>query len=132
LTGKIIGEFGMYSHDAGVWPKGILADDYGVTPDQCRWVIGASDWYMPPFNFIPQPHPANVEVPPVPVCKTLVNKLESGKIDALISAVASQCVLNGSPKVVRLFPNYEAVERAYYQRTGISLSCIRSSFAGRY
>jgi hypothetical protein len=119
LVGKTIGEFGMYGHDAGVWPKGILADDYGVTPDQCRWVIGASDWYMLPFDFIPQPHPANVEVSPVPVGKMLGDMLESGEIDALISAVAPQCVLNGSPKVGRLFPDYEAVERTYYQRTGI-------------
>ncbi|MEJ7665059.1 MAG: hypothetical protein WKG07_38835 [Hymenobacter sp.] len=32
LAGKTIGEFGMYGHDAGIWPKGILADDFGVTP----------------------------------------------------------------------------------------------------
>ena len=41
LAGKTVGEFAMYGHDAGVWPKGILADDFGVTPDQCRWVVGA-------------------------------------------------------------------------------------------
>lgn len=26
LAGKTVGEFAMYSHDAGVWPQGILAD----------------------------------------------------------------------------------------------------------
>lgn len=30
LAGKTIGEFAMYGTDAGVWPKGILSDDYGV------------------------------------------------------------------------------------------------------
>lgn len=119
LAGKTIGEFGMYGHDAGVWPKGILSDDYGVTPDQCRWIIGAADWYMPPFNFIPQPHPENVDVAPVPKGKALGSMLESGEIDALISAWAPKCVLNNSPNVARLFPDYKKVEREYYQRTGI-------------
>jgi len=29
---KTIGEFGVYGHDSGVWPKDILADEHGVTP----------------------------------------------------------------------------------------------------
>jgi len=32
LAGKTIGEFAMYGHDAGVWPKGILSDDVTNTP----------------------------------------------------------------------------------------------------
>lgn len=32
LVGKTVGEFAIYGHDAGVWPKGILSDEYGVTP----------------------------------------------------------------------------------------------------
>lgn len=119
LAGKIIGEFGLYGHDAGVWPKGILADDYDVTPDQSRWIIGASDWYMPPYEFVPQPHPANVDVKPVSAGKALGPMLEAGEIDALISAVTPQCVLKGSPNVGRLFPDYETVERDYFRRTSI-------------
>ena len=48
LAGKVIGEFAMYGHDAGIWPKGIFMDEYGWRPEQSRWIIGASDWYMPP------------------------------------------------------------------------------------
>ena len=44
LAGKTVGEFAMYGHDAGVWPKGILSDDFGLMPEQCRWIIGALDW----------------------------------------------------------------------------------------
>ena len=119
LAGKTIGEFGMYGHDGGVWPKGILSDDFGVTPDQSRWVIGATDWYMPPFDFIPQPHPANVEVSAVPKGKTLSDMLDAGEIDALMSARAPRCFMEGSPNVARLFPDHEAVERDYLARTGV-------------
>ena len=119
LAGKTIGEFALYGHDAGVWPKGILSDEYGVTPDQCRWIIGGTDHPIPPFDFIPQPHPSNVDVTHAPEGKTLGAMLETGEIDALISVDVPQCVLNRSPQVERLFSDYETAERAYYRNTGI-------------
>ena len=119
LAGKTIGEFGMYGHDGGVWPKGIFGDEHGWRPSQSRWVIGASDWYMPPFDFIPQPHPDDVEVTAVPHGRTLSDMLETGEIDAFFSARAPKSFVEGSPKVARLFPDYEAVERDYHRRTGI-------------
>ncbi len=119
LAGKTVGEFAMYGHDAGVWPKGILADEYGVTPEQCRWVIGGLDWPLKPIDFVPQPHPANVQVTQLPNGTDLGQLLENGEIDALISADVPKCVLEKSPKVVRLFDDYVATERTYFQRTGI-------------
>jgi hypothetical protein len=44
LAGKTVGEFAMYGHDADVWPKDILSDDFGVKPDRCHWIIDALDW----------------------------------------------------------------------------------------
>lgn len=119
LAGKTVGEFAMYGHDAGVWPKGILTDEYGVTPDQCKWVVGSLDWPLAPIDFVPQPHPADVDVTFAPPGTDLGKMLESGEIAALIAADVPKCFLDGSPKVARLFPDYEATERAYYQRTGI-------------
>jgi len=117
LAGKRIGEFATYGHDAGIWPKGILADDYGFTPDQASWVVGGTDWYMPPFDFIPFTHPDDVEVEVTPEGGMLGAMLDSGEIDALISAIVPQCVLQGSPNVGHLFPDYPSVEREYFQRT---------------
>ncbi|MEH2332426.1 hypothetical protein [Nostoc sp.] len=119
LVGKTIGEFAVYGHDAGVWPKGILSDDYGVTPDQCRWIVGTLDWPLKPVDFIPHPHPANVEVEQAPEGTDLGEMLKEGEIDALIAADVPKCVLEKSLKVAHLFEDYEVIERAYYQRTGI-------------
>lgn len=111
LAGKTVGELAVYGHDAGVWPKGILSDEFGVTPDQCRWIVGGLDWPMEPVDFIPQPHPANVDVTWATKGKDLGEMLETGEIDALISADVPKCVLNHSPRVTRLFPDYESIER---------------------
>ncbi|MBW8794122.1 MAG: 4,5-dihydroxyphthalate decarboxylase [Streptomyces sp.] len=119
LAGRTIGEFALYGHDAGVWPKGILSDEYGVTPDQCRWVIGGTDHPIPAFDWIPQPVPAGVDVRHAPDGRPLGAMLEAGEIDALISVDVPQALLNGSPSIARLFPDHETVERDYYRRTGI-------------
>lgn len=119
LAGKTVGEFAMYGHDAGVWPKGILSDDFGVKPDSCRWVIGGTDYPIPAFDWIPQPVPAGIDVRHTGEGETLGAMLESGEIDALISVDVPKAILNGSPRVARLFPDYESVERDYYRRTGI-------------
>ena len=117
LAGKTIGEFGTYGQDSGVWAKGILMDDYGFKPELSRWVIGGLDSPMQPFDFIDHPHPANVDVTVAPEHTTLGKMLEDGEIDALFTANVPQCVLDGSPRVTRLFPDFEPLERDYYRRT---------------
>ncbi len=119
LVGKTIGELALYGHDAGTMPKGMLSDEYGVTPDQCRWIIGGIDFPMDPIDFVPQPHPQKVDVSWADKNANLGKMLEDGEIDALISADVPKCILDKSPKVGRLFEDYEAVERDYYRRTGI-------------
>lgn len=119
LAGKTVGELALYGHDAGVIPKGILSDEYGVTPNQCRWVVGGIDFPLQPVDFVPQPHPADVEVTQAPAGADLGRMLEAGEIDALISADVPECVLRGSPKVGRLFEDYETAERDYFRRTGV-------------
>jgi ABC-type nitrate/sulfonate/bicarbonate transport system substrate-binding protein len=120
LAGRTVGEFATYGTDPGVWLKGILADEYGVTPEQCRWVVGGVDEPMAPFDFVPFRHPASVDVSAAP--GALGPMLESGEIDAMISSHPPRCVLDGSPRVAPLFGSLEdvvAVERDWYARTGI-------------
>jgi ABC-type nitrate/sulfonate/bicarbonate transport system substrate-binding protein len=119
LNGKTIGEFALYGHDAGVWPKGILSDEYGFKPDECRWIIGGTDYPIPAFSWIPQPLPEGIDVRHTEGSQTLGAMLETGEIDSLVSVDVPQSVLDGSPNVRRLFPDYESVERDYFRRTGI-------------
>jgi hypothetical protein len=119
LAGKRIGELALYGHDAGVMPKGILSDDFGVKPEQSRWIIGGIDFPIDPVDFVPHPVPDGVEVEWAGKEVDLGKMLEAGDIDALISADVPKCVLARSPKVGRLFKDYEIVEREYYRRTGI-------------
>ena len=88
-----------------------------MTPGQCRWIVGGIDFPMKPIDYVPQSHPSDVELSWADAHADLGRMLEAGKIDALISADIPECVLR-SLKVGRLFEDYEAVERAYYQRTG--------------
>jgi 4,5-dihydroxyphthalate decarboxylase len=84
-------------------PKGILSDDYGVRPEQSRWIVGGIDFPMEPVDFVPHPVPDGVEVEWAGKDTDLGAMLEAGEIDALISADVPKCVLDKSPKVGRLF-----------------------------
>ncbi|AHH18235.1 putative 4,5-dihydroxyphthalate decarboxylase [Nocardia nova SH22a] len=120
LAGKTVGEFALWGSDPGVWMKGVLAEEYGVTPDRMRWVIGGTDHPIPAFDWIPQPVPDGVEVRHAEEGQTLAAMLEAGEIDALLSVDVPAALLDGSTKKIRrLFADYEAVERDYYRRTGI-------------
>ena len=119
LAGKLIGELAMYGHDAGVMPKGMLSDEFGIRPEQCRWVIGGIDFPMEPIDWLPRPQPEGVEIIYLDGKADLGTMLEAGEIDALISADIPDCVLRKAPTVGRLFENYDEVERDYYRRTGI-------------
>ena len=119
LAGRRIGEFALFGHDAGVWAKGILADEFGVTQDQCAWVIGGTNHPVPAFDWIPQPIPDGIDVRHAGPGRALGAMLENGELDALLSVDVPRALLDGSPQVRRLFPDYRSVERDYYQRTGI-------------
>lgn len=119
LVGRTIGEFALWGHDPGVWMKGVFADEYGVTPDQSRWVIGGTDFPIPPFDWVPQPVPAGVDVRSAADGQTLGQMLLAGDIDALVSVDVPKEILEGDPRVRRLWVDYEKVERDYYARTGI-------------
>lgn len=118
LVGKKVGELFTYGHDAGIWAKGILSDDYGVPADSVSYYVGGLDrparWDWVPFQL-----PPSIRVQQLGPEQTLDSMLESGEIDALYSAIVPPSLMKGSTRVRRLFENYEAVERDYFRRTSI-------------
>ncbi|MFG1643417.1 4,5-dihydroxyphthalate decarboxylase [Amycolatopsis sp. NPDC049252] len=119
LAGKTVGEFALFGHDMGVWPKGIFRDDYGLDPAECKWIVGGVTRPMPPLDFVPLRRPPGVSVEAVPVDGALGPMLESGEVSALISAQPPEGISTGSSLVRRLFPDYRVVEADYHARTGI-------------
>ncbi|RKR76458.1 4,5-dihydroxyphthalate decarboxylase [Frondihabitans australicus] len=119
LAGRRVGEFALYGHDAGVWAKGVLADEFGVDPASMSWIVGGLERSLPPADYVSQPRPDGVAVSTATRGADLGAMLEQGEIDALFSGNVPRAVLEGSPRVRRLFVDYRSVEQEYFARTGI-------------
>ena len=134
LKGKLIG-LPEYQITAVVWMRGILQDDYGVTPNDIHWRSGGIEQPGRDERTKLAPIPG-LDLQPIPSGKTLSGMLEAGEIDAMFSARAPSCFSRHAPNVGRLFPDYRAVERDYYQRTGIfppmHLVGVRKSLVERH
>ena len=115
LKGKTIG-LPEYQMTANVWVRGMLEEEYGVKPTDIKWRRGGLE----------EPGreerakialPKDIDLQPVPEHRTISDMLEKGEIDGLLSARAPSCYLRGAPNVERLWPDYPAVEAAYYKKT---------------
>ena len=117
LRGRTIG-LPEYQMTANVWIRGILEDEYGVKPSDIKWRRGgleeAGRQERAKIKL-----PAEVDYAAIPEHRTLSDMLAKGEIDALLSARAPSCFLNGAPDVGRMFPDYPAVEEAYFRKTRI-------------
>lgn len=117
LKGRLVG-LPEYQITAVVWLRGLMQDEYGVKPTDIRWRQGGIEepgrTERTPLKPIP-----GLDLKPLPADKTLSGALESGELDAVFSARAPSCFMRGAPNVGRLFPDYRAVEREYYKKTGM-------------
>lgn len=115
LRGKRIG-VPEYSQTAGITARGILEDDFSVTPADIRWVNGGLEEPGREEKF-------RLQLPSGVVLESATNAslsamLEAGDLDGLISAANPSCFRPGGP-IRRLFSDYRAQETAYYLRTGV-------------
>ena len=117
LVGKRIG-VPEYQMTAPVWIRGILSDEYGVDPASVRYFTGGEE-EPGRDEKLKLDLPAKFKVTPIGPDQTLAAMLAEGEIDALHTARAPSTFYSRPDEVRRLFPDFVAVEKAYFRRTGI-------------
>jgi 4,5-dihydroxyphthalate decarboxylase len=116
LAGKTVG-VPEYQMTAGVWIRGMLADEHGVPVDSIRYRTGGLE-EPGREEKIPLQLPARFDVAPVPADRSLSEMLATGELDAVFSTDPPSCF--GSAKgVTRLFADFRAEEEKYYARTSV-------------
>ena len=111
LKGKRFGA-ADYQMTAAVWVRGFLQHDYGVLPEDMKWVVGAP---VRAGVKIPQ----RVQIEHVGRERPLDLMLEEGLLDAILGVTIPRPFLAGSKRVRRLFRDHRRVEEDYFRRTGI-------------
>lgn len=117
LAGKRIGN-PEYQMTAPVWIRGILSDEYGVPVTSATYFSGGEEEPGRPEK-LALSLPPQFRLQAIPSDNTLSHMIQTGEIDALYTARAPSTFTRGSGAVHRLFPDYAAVERAYYLKTKI-------------
>ena len=117
LEGRRIG-VQEYRQTAGVWVRGILADEYGVDLAGVRWLEGGVNTPRRPDDDMDLRPVRPLALELIPADRTLNEMLEAGEIDAYFGARRPDALDRGR-NVARLFPDYRERERGYYRRTGI-------------
>jgi 4,5-dihydroxyphthalate decarboxylase len=117
LKGKRIG-VPEYQMTAPVWIRGILSDDHGVKVTECQHFSGGEEepGRIDKLNI---DLPGNIKLSSIEKTKTLSRMLADGELDALVTARAPSTFHKEPDRVKRLFPDYVAAEKAYWQRTKI-------------
>jgi 4,5-dihydroxyphthalate decarboxylase len=115
LRGKKVG-LEEYQQTASVWVRAILEHEYGVAPSEIEWIQGA---FEAPGYEERRPHdaPRGVSLEQVPEGMAIASMFEAGEIDAVLTFNPHPFKAAG-PRIRRLFPDYQEVERDYYERTG--------------
>jgi 4,5-dihydroxyphthalate decarboxylase len=102
---------------AGVWVRGILAEEYGVDLASIAWVQAG-------VNQAGREEGTPVELPRGLRCHarpdaSLDELLQSGEIDAIISARPPASFVRSGGSTVRLMRDHREAERVWWERTGI-------------
>lgn len=121
LKGRRVGTPG-YSSTSLTWIRGILEDEYDVSPSDMTWVIANKDSSAAAAGKISaqeQVLPEGVTIESGRAGLDESELLLEGEVDALIHAATPAAYNRGDPRVVRLFSNAREVEQDYHKRTGI-------------
>ncbi|WP_322101380.1 PhnD/SsuA/transferrin family substrate-binding protein [Paraburkholderia sp. J41] len=106
-----------FQQTAGIWVRGMLHDEYGITSRDVQWVTGGLEQSgreaRVPYELAP-----GIQVQPIGANETLAALLDAGEIDAVIAPKPPSC-FGRNAQVRRLFPEYRAAEEAWFAKTGL-------------
>lgn len=111
LIGKRIGGTN-FQPAANIWMRGILEENYGFPHKTATWVVERSE----DVAFTPPP---GLKLEMIQPGKQLDLMLAEGEIPAMLSPTLPKRFIQGDPRIVRLFPDYKAIEIEYFKITGI-------------
>jgi 4,5-dihydroxyphthalate decarboxylase len=117
LAGKRIG-VPLYTMTAAVYARGLLEHDYDVDLSGVHWVQGAVNHATSHGDPIAMPLLRPVDIEQNQSGRSLSELLDKGEIDAIVGTDMPDA-MRTNPDVVRLFPDFRAVERDYFRRTHI-------------
>ncbi len=113
LEGKRVG-VPLYTQTAAVWCRGHLAEDYGVDLSTIEWVQGAVEKGGTHGTPSAPPLLRPARIVQNRSGRSLSDMLAAGEIDALLGSRLPDS-LRTHPDVVRLFPDFRAVEKELYR-----------------
>ena len=117
LKGKRIG-LPEYQLTAHVWARAILADDFGVQPQDVTWVRGGIDTPGRPEKIALQ-LPPQIRIEDAPAGRTISELLDSGEINGFMAPRPPGGAARRNPNVGWLFDDPTAAAKDYYRRTGV-------------
>lgn len=117
LRGRTIG-VPEWQLTANVWARGILSDEHGVRVEDVDWRAGDID--VPGREEkVPVELPPSIRLTRIADDETLWSLMTRGEVDAIIAPRAPKALIDGDPRVRRLFQDTKAAEQAYFAKTGI-------------
>jgi 4,5-dihydroxyphthalate decarboxylase len=117
LVGKKVGT-PEYQMTAGVWIRGILAEEYRVPVTSVAYFTGGEE-EPGRSEKLALDLPPEIRVQPIGPNQTLSSMLANGEIDALYAARVPSTFRSADGRVKRLFEDFLTVERDYFRRTRI-------------
>jgi 4,5-dihydroxyphthalate decarboxylase len=116
LAGKRVG-LPEWAQTAAVYSRGFLTDEYGIKLSSIHWVQAG-------VNQPGRVEKVNVALPEGVTLdrvatKSLNQMLLDGELDAVFAARPPDAFVAGDKRIKRFFDDSQAVEAAYYKKTGI-------------
>jgi 4,5-dihydroxyphthalate decarboxylase len=116
LRGRRVG-YPDWSHTAGIFARGYLADEAGIGIDEIEWVqAGVNEPGRPELLQVNLgPNVKRISRPET----SLDAMLLAGEVDAVLSSQAPKSSFAAGSGIVRLFADFMVEEMAYFRKTGI-------------